>query len=60
MGYWGVGMTTALFLSRSINSGPSGVWWGLVVGLGTTALILVLRFEKLTDMAPAAQMAVDY
>ncbi|NMM27419.1 MAG: MATE family efflux transporter [Glaciimonas sp.] len=60
LGYWGVGMTTALFLSRSIHAGPSGVWWGLVVGLGTTALILVLRFEQLTRMPAINRMAVDY
>lgn len=60
LGYWGVGMTTALFLSRSINAGPSGVWWGLVVGLGTTALILVLRFEQLTSMPATSRAAVDF
>ncbi|NMM38551.1 MAG: MATE family efflux transporter [Glaciimonas sp.] len=60
LGYWGVGMTTALFLSRSIHAGPSGVWWGLVVGLGTTALILVLRFEQLTRMPAINRMVVDY
>ncbi|MBI3905720.1 MAG: MATE family efflux transporter [Pseudomonas fluorescens] len=49
LGYWGVGMTTALWLSRSANIGPSGVWWGLVVGLGTTACMLVLRFEHVTN-----------
>ena len=41
--------TTALWLSRSANIGPSGVWWGLVVGLGTTACMLVLRFEHVTN-----------
>lgn len=49
LGYWGVGMTTALWLSRSANIGPSGVWWGLVVGLGATACMLVLRFEHVTN-----------
>lgn len=58
LGYWGVGMTTALWLSRSANIGPSGVWWGLVLGLGATACMLVLRFEHVTN-APVLMRSLD-
>ena len=59
LGYWGVGMTTALWLSRAANVGPSGVWWGLVVGLGATACMLVLRFEHMTNMPALIRAGCD-
>jgi MATE family multidrug resistance protein len=42
--YWGVGLTTAVMLTRS-GWGAPGVWWGLVVGLAAAAVLLRLRFN---------------
>ena len=41
--YWLVGMPVSLLLGFTFHLGPSGLWWGLVVGLGVTALVLMLR-----------------
>ena len=41
--YWGIGLTTAVLLSRA-GWGAAGVWWGLVVGLAAAAVLLRWRF----------------
>ena len=47
VGYWAVGLPAAWLLGRTAL-GPVGVWWGLVLGLATTATILVATFEIAT------------
>ena len=42
--YWGIGLTTAVVLSRS-GWGAAGVWWGLVLGLAAAAVLLRWRFN---------------
>ncbi len=44
--YWIVGMGTALPLAFGAGWGPYGVWWGLTTGLGTAAVLLLLRFRN--------------
>ncbi|MBV8801378.1 MAG: MATE family efflux transporter [Gammaproteobacteria bacterium] len=44
--YWVLGVGTAYYLSMFTSLGPKGVWYGLSIGLGSTAVILVLRFYR--------------
>ncbi len=43
LGFWILGIPVGLFLGFRRDMGAAGLWWGLVVGLGVVALILVLR-----------------
>ena len=43
--YWGVGLTTG-YLWGVRGSSPEGLWWGLVVGLATAAVLLIGRFHR--------------
>lgn len=42
--YWGVGLSSGMFLARSLNLGSVGLWWGLAFGLMVAAVILTWRF----------------
>ncbi|MEV0339740.1 MATE family efflux transporter [Nocardia sp. NPDC050713] len=54
IGYWMVGLPTALLLAFPLHLGAVGVWWGLTAGLATTAVLMVRRyFGLLDDMAHA-------
>ncbi len=44
--YWVLGIGSAYYLSMHTHLGASGVWYGLVFGLGSTAVILMLRFFR--------------
>ena len=43
LGFWLVGMPVSLGLGFALDLGPAGLWWGLVAGLGSVAVFLVLR-----------------
>ena len=43
--YWGIGAPAAWALAFLADWGPSGVWWGLALGLACAALGLILAFE---------------
>ncbi|MBL1079577.1 MATE family efflux transporter [Nocardia sp. 2] len=47
VGYWGVGLPTALLLAFPANLGAPGVWWGLTAGLATTAVLMLRRYFTL-------------
>ena len=46
--YWFVGIATGLVLTFVLDVGPRGMWFGLVAGLAVAALLLVLRFSRLS------------
>jgi len=48
VGHWGVGLPIALLLGFTAHLGIVGLWWGLCVGLTVVAVLLFLRFEKLS------------
>jgi MATE family multidrug resistance protein len=50
--YWGVGLTTGYYWGVREGS-PEGLWWGLVVGLATAAVLLVGRFHR--QVGPAVR-----
>lgn len=44
--YWMVGVPVGVWLAFGAGAGPSGLWYGLVAGLATAALLLVGRFVR--------------
>jgi MATE family multidrug resistance protein len=43
VGFWCIGLPTSLVLAFRLGFGPQGLWWGLVVGLGVVAVVLLSR-----------------
>lgn len=48
LSYWVVGLTFGLTLAFVFEWGAPGLWWGLVLGLGTAAVLLSVRFLIIT------------
>ncbi len=44
VGHWVVGIPLALLLTFGFDLGPSGLWWGLTVGLAVVAAWLFISF----------------
>ena len=42
-GFWAVGLPVSLLLGFRLGLGPTGLWWGLVAGLGVVAALLLAR-----------------
>lgn len=54
-GYWLVGVPALLFFGLGLNWEGYGVWTGLILGFGTTALLLARAFRlRLTELQPIA------
>lgn len=43
LGFWAVGLPAGLLLAFRADLGPPGIWWGLAIGLGVVAGLLLLR-----------------
>jgi MATE family multidrug resistance protein len=43
LGFWAVGLPSGWFLGFRLGHGPTGIWWGLTIGLGAVATLLLLR-----------------
>jgi len=43
--YWLIGAPAAWMMAFHLNWGPTGVWWGLALGLACAAVSLTLAFE---------------
>jgi MATE family multidrug resistance protein len=66
VGFWLVGLPVCVVLGLGLDQGPTGVWWGLAIGLGVVAILLLrrllIRFGGAlkrvviddTDMAPVS------
>lgn len=48
LAYWGIGVPVGYIAGFVLEGGATGIWLGLVVGLSTAALLLVLRFRWLS------------
>jgi len=44
--YWIVGLPVGYLLGFTYNMGVQGVWYGLLIGLTTSAILLTLRFNS--------------
>jgi len=47
-GYWGIGFPTGYTLAFHFGMGARGLWWGLAAGLASVALLMTLRFHRLS------------
>ena len=45
-GYWAIGLPLGYFLTFNADFGPRGLWWGLSAGLGSVALLLLIRVVR--------------
>ena len=43
VGFWLVGLPTCVVLGIVLDRGPAGVWWGLAIGIGIVATLLLRR-----------------
>lgn len=50
IGYWLLGIPCAIVLAFPLGMGAQGLWWGLVVGLSTTAILSARKFFLLTTV----------
>ena len=48
LGYWGIGFPTGYTLAFHFGLGARGLWWGLAAGLASVALLMTLRFHRLS------------
>lgn len=48
MSYWVVGLGLGYVLAFRLGLGPTGLWWGLVAGLGSAAVALTIRFRRVS------------
>jgi MATE family multidrug resistance protein len=48
VGHWLIGLPIALLLGFKLKWGVVGLWWGLCAGLTAVAVLLTIRFEKLS------------
>ena len=54
VGYWFVGLPSALLLAFPGGLDAAGVWWGLTCGLAMTASLLLVRFVRTARALAAA------
>ena len=52
--HWCIGLPTAYFLAIACHRGPEGLWWGMVAGLSTAAVVLVGVFWRVSAKPVAA------
>lgn len=48
LAYWGVGLPSGYWLGFGLGMGGFGLWWGLALGLTVAAVILTVRFARLS------------
>jgi MATE family, multidrug efflux pump len=46
VGFWMVGLPVSVWLGFWTDLGPRGVWWGLAVGIGVVAVLLMARIRR--------------
>jgi len=46
VGFWFVGLPVSAWLAFRAGFGPQGVWWGLALGIGVVAVLLMARIRR--------------
>ncbi|MEU2451070.1 MATE family efflux transporter [Streptomyces sp. NPDC012765] len=54
IGYWAVGLPASWLLARPLGGDTRGLWLGLLIGLATTAILLLRRYGRALDARAAA------
>ncbi|WP_297335528.1 MATE family efflux transporter [Algoriphagus sp.] len=49
LAYWVLGLPLGYFLAFELEMGAVGIWYGLLIGLSITAVVLFYRFHKLSQ-----------
>lgn len=47
--YWVIGLPLGYYLAFQVGLAEKGIWYGLLIGLTITAIVLLYRFIKLSD-----------
>ncbi|TXE13363.1 MATE family efflux transporter [Algoriphagus aquimarinus] len=47
--YWVIGLPLGYFLAFELGMAEKGIWYGLLIGLSITAIVLFYRFYKLSN-----------
>ncbi|WP_339703404.1 MATE family efflux transporter [Algoriphagus aquimarinus] len=47
--YWVIGLPLGYFLAFELGMAEKGIWYGLLIGLSITAIVLFYRFHKLSN-----------
>ncbi|WP_057936653.1 MATE family efflux transporter [Algoriphagus resistens] len=47
--YWVIGLPLGYFLAFQLDMAEKGIWYGLLIGLSITAVVLFYRFHKLSN-----------
>jgi MATE family multidrug resistance protein len=55
--YWGVGVPVGAILALALHWGPLGMWVGMLSGLTPAAIMLTVRFLRLTAPRPTPDSA---
>jgi MATE family multidrug resistance protein len=50
LGYWGLGLPVGMALGFTAGMGPIGVWFGLASGLAVVAVLMTLRWRRLSAL----------
>nr|BEK63155.1 hypothetical protein KPHV_03820 [Kitasatospora purpeofusca] len=53
VGYWAVGLPAAWLLAHPLGGETRGLWLGLLIGLATTAVLLLRRYTRALDARAA-------
>ncbi|WPR77604.1 MATE family efflux transporter [Algoriphagus sp. NG3] len=56
--YWVIGLPLGYFLAFQLEMGEKGIWYGLLIGLSVTAVVLFYRFYKLSNRMISANKPV--
>ncbi|PZX52413.1 MATE family multidrug resistance protein [Algoriphagus ratkowskyi] len=52
--YWVIGLPLGYYLAFHVGLAEQGIWYGLLIGLSITAVVLLYRFHKLSNRMIAA------
>lgn len=47
--YWGIAIPVSYLLGFMLDLGPSGIWYGLLIGLTVAGIALFFRFKRLAE-----------